>query len=57
MRTYETQDPIQDPSHNVEFELDSVDTGDNREDSYERANTHLKNKVINQLSNLRIPQS
>ena len=54
--TYESVYPIQDPSHNLTFELDVIDTEDDREDTYEQANSLSNNEVINQLDNLRTPQ-
>ena len=56
LHNYEPVDPIQYPSHNITFELDAIDTEDYRYDTYEQANPASKNEVINQISNLRIPQ-
>ena len=47
LQNYETKDPSHYLSYNVKFEYNVVDTEDYREDTYEQANHHSNNEVIN----------
>ena len=53
---YEPATPIKDASHNVTFELDVIDTKDDKGDNYGQSNPPSNNYLIKQLANLRIPK-